>query len=317
MRISLVTPASAGSAKGNWTTAARWATRLEELGHEVAIEQEWSGGGEMLLALHAYRSLASIRRFRLERGPDAPLVVALTGTDVYRDLDRHPEARDALALATRFVTLQPAAIERLPGALRARARVVFQSAVAPSEPEPPSRESFEVCVLANLRDVKDPLRAAAAARLLPVASRVVVLHAGLVLEEALGEQADVASREISRYRWLGPLPHEQALRLLARARLMLLTSQMEGGANVISEAIVCGTPVISSHISGSIGLLGEDYPGYFPVGDERALADLIARAETDVAFLQLLETRCAARAHRFTPESEREAWKQLLDEILG
>ena len=121
MKIALVTPASADSARGNWTTAARWATRLAELGHEVAIEQEWSGGGEMLLALHAYRSLASIRRFRLERGPDAPLVVALTGTDVYRDLDRYPEARDALALATRFVTLQPAAIERLPAALRARA----------------------------------------------------------------------------------------------------------------------------------------------------------------------------------------------------
>jgi integrase len=45
-----------------------------------------------------------------------------------------------------------------------------------------------------------------------------------------------------------------------------------GGADAVSEAIACSVPVISSRISGSIGLLGEEYPGDFPVGDPRALS---------------------------------------------
>jgi len=55
---------------------------------------------------------------------------------------------------------------------------------------------------------------------------------------------------------------------------------MEGGANVISEAVVAGVPILASNISGSVGLLGRDYPGYFSVGNTDQLRELLLRAES-------------------------------------
>lgn len=93
------------------------------------------------------------------------------------------------------------------------------------------------------------------------------------------------------------------------------TSRLEGGAHVISEAIVTGTPILASRIAGNVGLLGEDYPGYFKVGDARGLARLMWRAETDAAFLQSLREHVNGLAGKFAPELEREAWRSLLAEL--
>ena len=90
---------------------------------------------------------------------------------------------------------------------------------------------------------------------------------------------------------------------------------MEGGANIVSESIAARVPVISTRIPGSIGLLGEDYPGYFPVGDTRALARLLGRAETDHGFLQSLGLRCRLLAPIVDPARERGSWSDLLDEL--
>ena len=90
---------------------------------------------------------------------------------------------------------------------------------------------------------------------------------------------------------------------------------MEGGANAVSEAITCSVPVISSRISGSIGLLGEDYPGYFPVGDTQALTDLLIRVETDAAFYDALKTWCERLKPIVDPDRERQSWKRLLQEL--
>jgi glycosyltransferase involved in cell wall biosynthesis len=78
-----------------------------------------------------------------------------------------------------------------------------------------------------------------------------------------------------RYGWRGAVPRTEALAVLARSRLLALTSLQEGGANVVSEALAAGVPIVSSAIPGSIGLLGADYPGYFPVGDTEALATVL------------------------------------------
>ena len=130
--------------------------------------------------------------------------------------------------------------------------------------------------------------------------------------------ADAARQEECtnpRYRWLGLLPRAQAQRLLASSRALVLCSTSEGGANVVSEAIACGVPVLSTRIDGSVGLLGDDYPGYFGVGDESGLAKLLRRLETDDAFLAELRRRCNALAPLFTREAERRAWRDLLLEL--
>jgi putative glycosyltransferase (TIGR04348 family) len=278
---------------------------------------EWRGQDcDMLVALHARKSHPSIARFR-RRHPRAPLVVALTGTDLYHDLRTSARARRSLALATRLVVLQPRAVSALPSRVRAKARVVRQSATCPPRAAAPRTGAFEVCVLAHLRPVKDPLRAARAVRRLPAPSRVRVLHAGAALDAASAARARAAARVNPRFVWLGPLPRTRALRLLARCRLLLVTSRLEGGANVVSEALACRVPVLSSRIDGSVGILGESYPGFFEPGDTRGLAALLGRAETDARFYRGLASRCRRLARLVDPALEARAWRRLLAEITS
>ncbi len=96
---------------------------------------------------------------------------------------------------------------------------------------------------------------------------------------------------------------------------MVLSSLMEGGANVVSEAVISGLPVLASRIDGTVGLLGEDYPGYFPVSDTAALGRLLRRVEAEPEFLAALASHCAARAPLFQSERERASVGALMAEF--
>jgi putative glycosyltransferase (TIGR04348 family) len=316
MRICLITPAPPLSRAGNRTTAVRWARLLRGLGHRVDIAVRYTGQpSDVMIALHAWRSADSVQRYREER-PECPLILALTGTDLYQFIHTHPEpTRRSMELADHLVCLHDAVYPDIPRHLHEKVRVIYQSA----EPLPrrlaPSKRHFEVCVIGHLRDVKDPLRTAEAVRALPPSSRIRVLHLGKAHDQSWAEQARAEMAANPRYRWCGEVPHWQVRRALARMRLLVLSSRMEGGANVVSEAVVAGVPVLSSDIPGSRGLLGNDYPGYFPVGDTEALTALLSRAETDAGFDQALRAACAERVPLFAPERERAAWAALVEGI--
>lgn len=313
--ILLVSPAAPAAVHGNGVTAQRWAAILRRLGHEVELANDYRGGDyTALIALHARKSAAAVRAFRAEH-PDAPVVLALTGTDLYPDLATNGVDPAILDSASRLVVLQEHALRQLEGELRARTRVIVQS-MPPSRPLPRRDDVFEVAVLAHLRPVKDPLRAAAATRLLPADSRILITHVGAAFDDDMAEQARTEAATNSRYEWLGEVPRPAALDVLARSRLLLLTSRDEGGANVVSEALAAGVPVLSSAIAGSQGLLGEDYPGYFAVGDTEGLADRLLAAETDRdGFYRELAERCHALRGLVDPAREQEAWAALLAEL--
>ena len=97
---------------------------------------------------------------------------------------------------------------------------------------------------------------------------------------------------------------------------MVIASIMEGGANVIIEAVTSGVPVLASHIEGNIGMLGKDYAGFFPVGDAATLAQLIERCAQDRAFDALLRRQCAQRAPRFAPAAEQAGLADLVANLL-
>lgn len=315
MRIGLVSPAPLNGLHGNATTAARWAEILTALGHDVNPMRDYGGEPyDALIALHACKSADSLAAF-LAAYPQSPTVVALTGTDLYPSLDAAGVDTDLLARATRLVVLQPRALEQVPAALRARTRVIVQS--VPAIPQrTPDPDCFEVAFLAHLRTVKDPLRLAEATRLLPAGSRIRVTHVGEARDSSWADAAHAASEDNPRYRWLGPRPRAEALEILARSRVMALTSWNEGGANVISEALAAGVPIVSSAVPGSVGLLGENYPGYFPAGDTAALAELLHALECDHGGRY---TRLAQRCHELRdlvdPGRERLAWADLVSEL--
>jgi putative glycosyltransferase (TIGR04348 family) len=314
MKISLVTPAAVGSRNGNRTTADRWARFLRQMGHAVLLEEVWSGGrSDLMIALHTRRSHPSIRRYAATH-PDHPLVAVLTGTDLYRDIRFDEDAQDSLELATRVVVLQEAGLAELEPRHRTKARVIYQSA-EPIRPQPQAKTFFDVCVVGNLRAEKDPFRCALAAQSLPPTSRIRITHAGKAHSKEFAEQARALMSAEPRYRWLGEVPRWRVRRLLSRTHLLVQSSIMEGGANAVAEALAAGIPVVASRIPGNVGMLGEDYPGYYPVGDEKALALLLKRAETDTLFYESLKAWCTARRPLTLPEHERDALDDLLKEV--
>ena len=269
-----------------------------------------------MVAVHARRSAASIARFKA-RYPERPLILQLSGTDIYQYLksDPAPTLR-AMAAADRLVALNDLAWRRVPRGLRSRLVFIPQSAVAPVH-RTPSRRSVVLSVIGHLRDVKDPLRAAEAARLLPAGSRVRIEQVGRAYTTAWAERANAEMAENPRYAWHGDVPAGAVRRLLSRSHAMVISSVSEGGANVISEAAVAGVPILASRMDGNVGLLGADYPGYFPVGGTRALARLLQRIENDPAFVRKLTRGVTRQAHLFRPQREQMAWRRLLADVAS
>jgi glycosyltransferase involved in cell wall biosynthesis len=130
--------------------------------------------------------------------------------------------------------------------------------------------------------------------------------------------ADLARREMRenpRYLWHGSVPHARALQELARSRVMVLTSKAEGGPAAISESLACRVPILATRIDASVGLLGEEYPGLFPVGDHVELARLLTQCENDKSYVRKLQRACDRRRPLVDPEFERAAWKSLLESL--
>ena len=293
----------------------RWRRILRELGHEVRVADAYDGSPtDLMIALHAWRSAESIRRFRALY-PDRPLIVALSGTDIYEYIARDPApVLHSLACADRLLALQDLVRRRVPMRFRSKLRVLHQSA-HPLRPGRKSTRSFDVAVIGHLRHVKDPMRAALAARRLPASSRMRIVHYGAAENPRWAAAAKAEMARNPRYVWRGDRPRAEVGRLLGRARAMVLSSRSEGGANVISEAVAAKVPILASRIDGSVGLLGRDYPGYFPVGDTAALARLLHRVESDPPYLSRLQRAIARRALLFRPAREKAAWKKLIREL--
>lgn len=311
MKILLLTPAPEGSRAGNRATAERWSKLLKVAGHEVTIGTNYelpaARGCDLLIALHAWRSHDPVRFFR-EDFPNKPLIVVLTGTDIYRFQHTEPDTtRATMAMADSLIGLHRLVRDDIPGEFHDRLHTVLQSAEQPVAAESPDPDHFDVCVVGHLREEKDSLRAARAARLAPASSALRVLQAGKAHNPEWADAARIEVRDNPRFVWLEEIDRRGVQELMARSRLMVISSIMEGGANVVSEACRAGLPVIASDIAGNRGLLGDDYPGYYPVADERALADLLLKAEREPSYLEKLTARVSQRAGDFTPEAEQAA----------
>jgi putative glycosyltransferase (TIGR04348 family) len=310
-----VTPAPVGSLHGNRITALRWQGFLEALGYSVEVTESWSGGdADLLIALHAYRSHQSIVAFK-KQYPSRPIVLILTGTDIYRDIENHNEVIESMKNADQLIVLQSSAIHSVPAHLRHKVQVIYQS-VEVDVMDLAAKEDFLVSIIGHLREEKDPFCIVRSLPLLPSDSKITVTHLGQAMNSQMKDQANNFNTTIDRYQWLGEVSHADALRILSQSRLMVISSRMEGGAHVVSEAIALGIPVIASDIPGNRGLLGEDYPGYYPVADENALATLLYRAENTPTFYAALQKHIDLRRELITPAREKQSINELVSGLI-
>lgn len=311
--VALITPALAAANNGNWQTAQRWA-RMLSADYEVRLMKQWDGAGaDLMLALHARRSAASIAAWAPSR---RPLAVALTGTDLYRDLPAGDgEALRSLALADRLIVLHEGAPADVPAEHRAKCVVCFQSA-GQRRTLPKTQRHLRALTVGHLRDEKDPRTAFAAMRLLAARDDIALDHIGGALDDALAAEARTLMREQPRYRWLGALPHAATLARIQRAHALVHPSAMEGGAHVVLEAVRSGTPVLASRIPGNVGMLGRDYRGYFEPGDAAGLAALLQQLRDDPAMLQGLRAQCDQRSPLFEPAREQATLKNVIAQLL-
>lgn len=313
--IEIVTPAPQGSLHGNRITALRWQNFLEKLGYAVVVTESWSGEDAiMLIALHAYRSYSSIMAFH-EHYPDRPIILVLTGTDLYRDMAVHGEVVRSMEIADQLIVLQSSALDSIPAHLRHKARVIYQS-VQVDTPDQVLSADFQVIVIGHLREEKDPFCIARSLPLMPLNSKISVLHLGLAMSEQMELTAKTYSEALAHYQWIGEVSHVDALKALSQSRLMVISSRMEGGAHVVSEAIALGVPVIASDIPGNRGLLGDDYLGYYPVGNEAELASLLCRAETVPDFYSALKKQIDTLRGLVSPDREMQSIQDLMTQLL-
>jgi len=286
---------------------------LRNLGHRVETSTDYDGRpADMMVAIHAWRSASAIAKFKREF-PDRPLVLCLGGTDINQFIHTHPEKTlRSMELADAMVGLHDLIKDITPTHLRKKLKIIYQSAKPLSQPRRTSQRHFDVCVVGHMRDVKDPLRTALAIRDLPGESKIRVRHFGMAHNKVSADRALAEMKRNARYHWLGEVPGWKVRQEFLKTQAMVITSTAEGGANVVSEAIVAGVPVIASDIEGNVGLLGRRYGGYFHVGDERDLRSVLLRTENDPAFLAKLTRQVKALAPKFSPEQEQERWHQLI-----
>jgi putative glycosyltransferase (TIGR04348 family) len=315
-QLVIVTPALADANNGNWQTARRWARMLGSA-YPVRLAARWDSGDEaLLIALHARRSAASVRAWRAHH-PQRPLLVALTGTDLYRDIATDADAQASLQLADALVVLNQLGAEQLPAALRPKCHVVLQSAVARRALEKKPARHLRALMVGHLRDEKDPRTYFRAARRLAHRRDILLDHAGTALDPQLGAEAQALAAAQPGYRWLGGITHAGARRRIQAAHVLVHPSRMEGGAHVVIEAVRSATPVLASRIDGNLGLLGADYAGVFDPGDDAALAAWLERLRDDPDMLRLLRAQAVARAPLFAPEAEHAALHRVVARLLS
>ena len=224
-------------------------------------------GGQLLIALHAVAGREVLLHWH--RGPR---IAVVTGTDL-----NGPDcqlALDTLEKVEAIIVLQRLDQLRLPAALRAKTRVILPSVELPAGLTwNPGPDKVAISV-GHLRQVKEPLTLPQALGECPDWHGV---HLGGELEAGWGKRL----QGWPRFSWLGEKSRRQTLTRMARASCFVISSQSEGCSNALCEALALGLPVLASDIPGNRGLLGDDFPGYFPVGDSTALARLLCGQPMD------------------------------------
>jgi glycosyltransferase involved in cell wall biosynthesis len=313
MKVCVASPYPLSDLKGNSVTTARIVRVLDEGGIEARGSHGYDGEPtDILITLHAIKGAPALFDFK-KRKPKGKVVILLTGTDIYQGLPKGSKmGEDALREADRIVVRQEAAILRLPEQVRAKTVVIRSSLDPIAVKASPSQSRFIISVVGHLRPVKRPFLTIETLAQHPEWSDVEVWQIGQALDEEMRKTAEFWAEEDERYRWFGGVPRMESLALCCKSSLTINSSILEGGANAVLEAMTMGVPVLASKIEGNVGLLGNDYPGYFEEGRMAKALQAIMDQRVDLDEWNRL---LADRLRLFSRERESKSWLELLTEL--
>ncbi|PQJ28226.1 glycosyltransferase [Rubritalea profundi] len=312
MHILISSAYPLSSPKGNSITAKRIAKLLTQAGHAAqAINTDMPPPADAMIALHATKTLAASKRFKVN-SPNRKLIIYLTGTDIYREqTNNNPEFKEALILADALVVSQRASLASIPSEFQDKSHFVPASVLLPPLKKVSSPPSPSLALIGHLRSVKNPFLMNKALKELD-GLKLDVFTLGAALEPNMLHEVHNWQQADSRFHWLNDVPYTKALSWIQQVDFTLNTSHSEGGSNAVAESIVLGTPVLASKIEGNVGMLGDDYLGYFEPNNASSLARLIHLAVTDYSFHQNLLQQITDLQQNFLPEKETAGWLKLL-----
>ncbi len=317
MKVIVTTPYGRDSLQGNTVTALRVISILEEAGVDAMMlcRGEEMQRADVIIALHARKSSHYLADF-MELNPEGKVIVYLTGTDLYDDV---PSGclicMKSMELADGLVVSQGASLGSVPEGFLAKSAVVRKSIHLPEgliggcDTEP---DLF--LFVGHMRAVKQPFMGVEALQLLDDSVRFMLL--GKEVDPGLGKLAEGWQVRDPRFKWLGGLGYVETLGWMKRSVVTVNTSLMEGGSNSVGESIVLGVPVLATRIEGNVGMLGEDYAGYFDVDDEQGLSDLMYKVLNDPSYLEMLREQVRVRGEKFSRENEARDWVSVIERIV-
>jgi glycosyltransferase involved in cell wall biosynthesis len=316
MKVLVTTPYARDSLQGNTVTAKRVVSILLETGLDASVisNDDKVEYADVIIALHARKSAHFIDDF-LALNPAGKVIVYLTGTDLYHDIPNGCQICErSMSLADVLVVSHELTLNALPEKYRKKAMSVHKSIQLPDFL---GEEKIEIdpnlfTIIGHLRAVKQPFMAVESMQLLEDSVRVKLVLLGNEIDEDSGEIARSWEAIDSRFQWLGGVEYLQALQWMRRSVATINTSLIEGGANSVGESIMLGVPVLATRIEGNIGMLGEDYAGYFSAESKQELADIMQRVISDADFLAMLREQVRVRKKKFTRENEKQDWMNVL-----
>ena len=305
MKFLILFPDNKKAVTGNLCSALQYQIILQDLGHRVELANRYiEQDAEVLIAINADKNNSDIRKFNSDN-PQSKIILILSGTDIYPE----PSAKaiDSMEVGNVLVLLQSHGIDQVPPLYRNKSTIIYQSIekLSVDSERSKSDSEFRVVLISNIRSVKDPLIASRACRLISPASKIENYSCRILLDEELGSELTQENKSNIRYEWVGGLSKLEAMTILSESHVLLITSQHEGAGRVVGEAIQLGVPIISTNNLGVTGILGDDYEGYYPVGDAKALSDILTKAEEDKEFLAQLNVHCQNRSSLFDIEEEK------------
>ncbi|WP_164963544.1 glycosyltransferase family 4 protein [Rubrivivax sp. JA1026] len=157
---------------------------------------------------------------------------------------------------------------------------------------------IDVLFLGRLDHQKNPV---AAARVLSALAadgcRCVLAGDGPLAETTLRVLATTPGG--NRVERLGAQPHNDALALVSRARLLLMPSRWEGLPGLPMEAMALGVPTVAAWHPGTAEVIDDGATGVLlPQGDEHGMAQALRRLLDDADAHVALVARGAARVKR-------------------